>query len=156
MFCKNCGHNIENENATCPNCGYTEEYGPKFCHHCGAKLAPAQPYCGTCGVMIAGPPKQEPVEAQADVVPVESKPNTPPKKEPKSKLAAGLFGILFGAFGVHNFYLGHTGRALAQLLITLLTCGFGAIVTYAWGLIEGILILTGSIKEDGDGKPLKD
>ena len=27
----------------------------------------------------------------------------------KSKVAAGLFGIFLGSFGVHNFYLGFTG-----------------------------------------------
>ena len=74
----------------------------------------------------------------------------------KSKIAAGLLGIFLGGFGVHNFYLGYTGKAIAQLLITLLTCGFGAFVSSIWGLIEGILILTGSINVDGNGVPLKD
>ena len=74
----------------------------------------------------------------------------------KSKIAAGLLGIFLGSFGVHNFYLGYTGKAIAQLLITLLTCGFGAFVSSIWGLIEGILILTGSINVDGNGVPLKD
>lgn len=74
----------------------------------------------------------------------------------KSKIAAGLLGIFLGSFGVHNFYLGYTGKAVAQLLITLLTCGFGAFVSSIWGLIEGILILTGSINVDGNGVPLKD
>lgn len=74
----------------------------------------------------------------------------------KSKIAAGLLGIFLGGFGVHNFYLGYTGKAVAQLLITLLTCGFGAFISSIWGLIEGILILTGSINVDGAGIPLKD
>ena len=74
----------------------------------------------------------------------------------KSKIAAGLLGIFLGSFGVHNFYLGYTGKGVAQLLITLLTCGFGACVTSIWGLVEGILILTGSINTDGNGNPLKD
>lgn len=72
----------------------------------------------------------------------------------KSKMAAGLLGIFLGCFGVHNFYLGYTGKAVAQLLIAVLTCGVGAIVTSVWGLIEGILILTGSIAVDGKGYPL--
>ena len=33
----------------------------------------------------------------------------------KSKVAAGLLAIFLGAFGVHNFYLGYTGKAVAQL-----------------------------------------
>ena len=38
----------------------------------------------------------------------------------KSKLAAGLLGIFLGCFGVHNFYLGNTGKAVAQLLLTVI------------------------------------
>ena len=74
----------------------------------------------------------------------------------KSKLAAGLRGIFLGSLGVHNFYLGYTGKAIAQLLISLLTCGFGAVASGIWGLVEGILILTGSISKDAKGIPLKD
>ena len=76
--------------------------------------------------------------------------------EHKSKVAAGLIGIFLGSFGVHNFYLGYTGKGIAQLLITLCTCGIGASVTSIWGLIEGILILTGNISTDANGIDLKD
>lgn len=74
----------------------------------------------------------------------------------KSKLAAGLLGIFLGWIGVHNFYLGNTGKAVAQLLITVLSCGTLCWVSEIWGIIEGILILTGSIKTDSTGRPLKD
>ena len=60
----------------------------------------------------------------------------------KSKLAAGLLGIFLGCFGAHNFYLGYTGKAVAQLLITLLSLGFLAVIPAIWALIEGILILS--------------
>lgn len=74
----------------------------------------------------------------------------------KSKIAAGLLGIFLGSLGVHNFYLGFTGKAIAQLLISLLSCGTLAFASGIWGLIEGILILTGSMNVDADGNPLKD
>ena len=74
----------------------------------------------------------------------------------KSKIAAGLLGIFLGAFGVHNFYLGYTGKAVAQLLITILSCGVLSFASGVWGLIEGILILTGSITVDGNGNELRD
>ncbi len=74
----------------------------------------------------------------------------------KSKIAAGLLGIFLGAFGVHNFYLGYTGKAIAQLLITLLSCGVLSFASGVWGLIEGSLILTGSITVDGNGNELRD
>lgn len=74
----------------------------------------------------------------------------------KSKLAAGLLGIFLGWIGVHNFYLGYTGKAVAQLLITILSCGTLCWVSEIWGLIEGILILTGSMGTDATGRPLSD
>lgn len=71
----------------------------------------------------------------------------------KSKIVAGILGILLGGFGVHRFYLGYTGIGIAQIAVTFLTCGVGAI----WGLIEGILILVGSsITTDAKGVPLSD
>ena len=72
--------------------------------------------------------------------------------ESKSKLAAGLLGIFLGGWGIHNFYLGFTGKGIAQIIVTIVTCGIGSL----WGFIEGILILTGSINTDAQGIPLKD
>lgn len=78
--------------------------------------------------------------------------NTPPLRMPpprwgqssKSKLAAGLLGIFLGGLGVHNFYLGNTGKAVAQLLLTLvgwILLGLGPIAAAIWGFVEGIIIL---------------
>lgn len=64
-----------------------------------------------------------------------------PIPDQKSKMVAGILGILLGSLGVHNFYLGFTGKAVAQLLISILSLGFLAPVSAVWGLIEGILIL---------------
>ena len=63
----------------------------------------------------------------------------------KSKVVAGILGILLGAFGVHNFYLGYTGKGIAQVLITVLSLGLLSPISGLWGLIEGILILVGNI-----------
>lgn len=61
----------------------------------------------------------------------------------EKKLVSGLLGIFLGGFGVHKFYLGYTKEGVIQLVITLVTCGFGSIL----GLIEGIIYLT---KTDAD------
>jgi len=74
------------------------------------------------------------------------------ESEQKSKIVAGILGILLGGFGVHRFYLGYVGIGIAQIVVTLITFGLGAI----WGFIEGILILVGSINKDAKGVPLKD
>ena len=38
----------------------------------------------------------------------------------------------------------------------VLTCGIASFAIYVWGLVEGIMILTGSINTDANGNPLKD
>jgi TM2 domain-containing membrane protein YozV len=63
------------------------------------------------------------------------------------KIAAGICGILLGAFGIHKFVLGYTQEGLIMLLVTLLTCGFGGFVMGVIGLIEGIIYLTKSDSE---------
>lgn len=79
-----------------------------------------------------------------------------PAPERKSKLAGGLLGIFLGWLGVHNFYLGFHGRGVAQLLLSLCCCFVLTPLVSIWGLIEGILILTGSIATDAQGLPLRD
>ena len=111
----------------------------KFCSSCGKELKENSSFCSNCGKA-----QSEQVEYNSDV---------------KSKLGAGLLGIFLGALGVHNFYLGYTNKGIAQLLLTLigsLACGLGPIAAAIWGLIEGIMILSGSIDKDANGIKLKD
>ncbi|HQZ86640.1 MAG TPA: TM2 domain-containing protein, partial [Actinomycetota bacterium] len=72
----------------------------------------------------------------------------------KSKMAAGLLGIFLGGFGIHRFYLGFTMIGILQIVVTVLTCGIGAL----WGTVEGILYLVGSsgFTTDAQGRPLRD
>ncbi len=64
-----------------------------------------------------------------------------------NKVAAGVCGILLGALGIHKFILGYTGAGLIMLLVTVLSCGCLAPITYVIGLIEGIVYLTKSDEE---------
>ena len=121
----------------------------KFCTSCGAPLDKKKKFCTSCGAQVGA-------AAQAQTTTNNTQQPYTGGGEQKSKIAAGLLGIFLGAFGVHNFYLGYTGKAVAQLLITILTCGVGGAISSVWGLIEGILILTGSINVDAAGVPLKD
>lgn len=130
MFCRNCGNQMDNQAAVCVKCGVPSGQGVNFCPNCGNQTAPGAAVCTSCGVALT------------QVI----------QGEQKSKMAAGLLGIFLGAWGIHNFYLGNTGRAIAQIVVTCVTCGIGAI----WGLVEGILILCGTINTDAKGVPLKD
>lgn len=85
----------------------------------------------------------------------------PPAGYPqKSRIAAGLFGMLMGTFGVHNFYLGNTQRGLIQILVATLgappTCGLSTVAVWVWSLVEGVQILEGKIKMDANVIKLKD
>ncbi len=143
-YCKNCGEPYATDEAVmCVKCGVSKGLGTNFCHYCGKPMAPQANVCLSCGV------------AATPVVPADA----------KSKIAAGLFGIFLGCFGVHNFYLGFTSKAIVQLVITiigfLLCCcaGIGVFIVLGieiWGLVEGIMILAGSINKDAKGIPLKD
>ncbi len=108
----------------------------KFCTNCGHELEDNVNNCPNCGAKVGS--------------------NTQNVAGRKSKMAAGLLGIFLGALGVHNFYLGYTGKAVGQLLITVLSCGALSFVSGIWGLVEGIMILSGSITTDAQGEPLGD
>ncbi len=69
----------------------------------------------------------------------------------KTKLVAGLLGIFLGSFGVGRFYTGHTGLGVAQLLVSVFTCGLGGL----WGFIDGIMILVNG-GTDAQGRILRD
>ena len=142
-FCKNCGEPYMTDEAVmCVKCGVAKGQGSNYCHNCGKPVAPEASVCLNCGV--ANKPK-----ASADS---------------KLRLAAGLLGIFLGGFGVHNFYLGYTSKAVTQLVLTIvgyvLCCiGIGIFLVLGvgiWGLVEGIMILAGKIDTDANGKPLTD
>ena len=116
-----------------------------FCHNCGNEVENGAKFCGVCGTAV----KSEAAEVKATPV------NSAPGKSTKSYIAAGLLGIFLGVFGVHNFYLGFTGKAIAQLMLGIF-CLWP--VSGIWGLIEGILYLCKSsgFTTDAEGKELID
>jgi TM2 domain-containing membrane protein YozV len=81
-----------------------------------------------------------PVAAQAPQVyqqiPVAVVPAYAYPRPQKNKIAFVLLGIFLGALGIHNFYAGYTGKAVAQLLITVLTLGYGGIISWIWAIVE--------------------
>ena len=71
----------------------------------------------------------------------------PNNSEESKRVIAGILGIFLGALGVHKFVLGYTTQGIIMLVITIVTCGFGASITGLIGLIEGIIYLTKSDEE---------
>ncbi len=147
-----------------------------FCKYCGKEIEEGKEVCNECASkenetkveenVVIEEPKEETTNNETvnnettshtyvNTNSAETGNTNSGTKNAKSKVGAGIMGILLGAFGVHNFYLGYTGKAVAQLLITVLSCGCLSPVSGIWGLIEGIMILTGDIK-DANGNELKD
>ncbi len=133
MYCRNCGNEMNEEAVVCVKCGVPVGKGKGFCPVCGAETNPEAVVCVSCGAALGD---KTALEEVGD----------------KSKLVAGLLGIFLGGWGIHNFYLGFTKKAVIQIVVSLVTCGVGSL----WGLIEGILILCGNIDKDAAGKKLKD
>lgn len=122
-----------------------------FCKQCGKPIDDGQELCADCKANASNNGSAQTINVNVNT----GNTNTN-NANAKSKIAAGLLGIFLGGLGVHNFYLGFTGKAVAQLLISILSCGMLSWVSAIWGLIEGILILTGSMNTDAQGNPLKD
>lgn len=77
----------------------------------------------------------------------------------KSRVAAALLAFMFGTFGVHNFYLGNTGRGVTQLLFStlgIIFLGLGPIVSLVWCWYEGIQLFRDAVPTDGHGVPFID
>lgn len=89
-----------------------------FCRTCGQQIHPQAEVCPKCGVR----------QQQAST----------PSTGGKSKVTAGLLGILLGGFGVHKFYLGSVGLGIVYLLF--FWTGVPALI----GFIEGIIYLSSS------------
>ena len=138
-----------------------------FCNRCRADMSEGFGFCTQCdtstgaGASPTGAAPQPPLTpgwttsasgpTPSPVLPA------PGPGAPKAKLVAALLGIFVGAFGIHRFYLGYNTIGIAQLVLGVLgivTCGITTIASAIWGLVEGILILTGSINCDAQGRPL--
>ncbi len=143
MYCSKCGNEIKDGANFCANCGeklsFNNSTNKRVCPNCGAELLyENQNNCTECGASL----NYNVVNNTAVNYNVQR----------KSKLAAGLLQILIPGFGVGRFYLGYTSIAIAQIVVSILTCGIGTL----WPFIDGILILTGSVTTDANGNPLGD
>lgn len=87
----------------------------------------------------------------------------------KSKIIAGLLQLLgiIGVLGIGRFYIGQNSMGTTQLIVGIVcawvipavSCGFlffSAFVPVIWGIIEGVMLMTGNGQRDSKGLLLRD
>lgn len=84
---------------------------------------------------------------------IEDKKETDPSKSPKKKsIAILLCLILFGAFGLHRFYVGKTKSGGLLLLLSVLS---GGMIGVIWGLCDLFTLMFTDKFTDDNGLPLR-
>lgn len=154
MYCRNCGNPVDNNATVCPRCGCAKGTGLSYCPRCGQPTALNASVCDHCGTDLRSGGSRW--TAGSSAASPDPRANIPAQYSRKNKVIAGLLAIFLGYFGIHNFYLGYTGKAIAQLLLTILSCGTLCIVSEIWAFVEAILIFAGKIATDANGVPLQD
>lgn len=62
------------------------------------------------------------------------------KRQGKNMVVAYILWYFLGIFGGHRFYMGKTGSAVAQLILSLTVIGM--IVTTVWWIVDAFLLHT--------------
>lgn len=117
MYCKNCGNQLNENAAVCLQCGVLAGEGNRFCPNCGAQPDPLAVVCVKCGR--------------------ELRKVNPTATTTSSSEYDGTFG---GAIK-HCFsnFVEFNGRAtksefwyfqLFAFIVSIVTCGFGSLVTF--------------------------
>jgi len=82
------------------------------------------------GTGAAPPPAAQPSYAPPAAV------RLPLEPGPRSRVTFVLLGVFLGIFGMHNFYAGYNKKAAIQLALTVLTCFYGAAISWIWAIVE--------------------
>ena len=117
MFCRNCGKEMNDNQAICLNCGVKTGEGSAFCSNCGGAVAPNAEVCMNCGVAI----KKAGVAGGIDK---------------DNKMVMALVCFFLGGLGIHNFMLGETKKGIVKIVASF-CLGLGGILA----LIDLIKIL---------------
>lgn len=152
MICRVCGSALPDGASFCTSCGTPvsdERRGGDarqnrsiVCPACGAYCDSSAYACKNCGNVLGGQSTGNGNYHSNQYN------NRPGMMRPKSRIMAGVLALVFGSFGIHNFYLGYTNKAVAQLILAVLSCG---LVSGIWAFVEAILIFAGTINTDANG-----
>ena len=129
MFCKNCGKEMNENQAICLNCGVKTGDGNAFCQNCGNAVAPNAAVCLSCGVAIK---KTSSVGVEGEL-------------GGQNKLMIALVCFFLGGIGIHNFMLGETKKGVFKIILSF-CFGIGAILA----LVDFVRILTDNYEVNPD------
>ncbi len=116
MYCKNCGQQLNDNQAICLGCGVKVGDGNAFCSNCGNAVDPNAEVCLNCGVAIK----------KAD----------DGKLGGQDKMVMALVCFFLGSIGIHNFMMGETKKGIIKIVFAFV-CGISGILA----LIDFIKIL---------------
>lgn len=123
MYCKNCGEEINANQAICVKCGVKTTDGNSYCANCGNAINPGSDVCLKCGFAVKAAKKGN--------------------LNGQDKITMALICFFLGGLGIHNFMMGETKRGVTRIIAT---CCFG--LGYILALIDFIKILTDSYDVD--------
>lgn len=110
-----------------------------FCTACGEVMPSDAQFCAKCGkrnatLQAEAPAAAAPMPPVNNVIPAPGPYDYVPAG--KSRITAGLLGILLGGIGVHKFYLNKVGLGILYIIFCW------TFIPALIGLIEGIIYLT--------------
>ena len=120
MYCKNCGEQMNDNQAICLKCGVSAGQGKSFCQTCGLPVNEEAVVCTSCGCSL----ESEQQKAAAYL-------------NGQDKITMALICFFLGGFGVHNFMMGEKKRGIMKIVFCFL-CGISGILA----LIDLVKILT--------------
>ena len=123
MYCKNCGEQMNDNQAICIKCGVKVGEGNAYCANCGKDIAPNAEVCLSCGVAV----KKAVNYGGYD------------------KIVLALICFFLGGIGIHNFMLGETKKGIVKIVLSF-CFGIGAILA----LIDFVRILTDKYEVNPD------
>lgn len=126
MFCRNCGAEMNDNQAICLKCGVKTGNGNSFCTNCGASVAPNADVCLNCGVAIKNAVSGDYLNG-------------------KDKITMALICFFLGGIGIHNFMMGETKKGVFKIVMAF--C-FG--ISSILALIDFIKILVDKYEVNPD------
>lgn len=118
MYCKNCGVEMNDNQAVCIKCGVKVGDGESFCPNCGNAVATGSEFCMSCGVALKKAEAPKPLNGQ-------------------DKLVMILVCLFLGGWGIHNFMMGENKKGVFKIIMSFV-CGISSILA----LIDLIKIAT--------------